>query len=134
MSITGLSHIGIYTRDMDKSIVFYANVLGFVEIWNGIVDHPTGKIHAAMLKLGDCIIELVVPVDLNRVNNTAGPLQHLALKVDSLEKTIEKLEAKGIDFSKEKLEFLTTFYTGIKHAFLYGPSGERIELVENLNQ
>jgi hypothetical protein len=35
-----------------------------------------------------------------------------------------------MQFSHEGLESLPTFLNGIRHAFLYGPSGERIELAE----
>jgi lactoylglutathione lyase len=132
MPVTGLSHIGIYTKEMDKSIHFYSDILGFVMMWEGIVDHPTGKVKAAVMGFGNCVIELVRPVDLDRVNNSAGPVQHLALKVKDLEAMITELRAQGFDFTTEGLEFLPTFYIGIKHAFIYGPSNERIELVEDL--
>jgi hypothetical protein len=60
----------------------------------------------------------------------AGPVQHIALKVSRIEDHIEQLEKKGIELHPKKLEFLPTFMSGIKHIFLYGPSGERIELSE----
>ena len=106
--------------------------MGFTVTWHGIVDHPTGKVEAALIYLGSCIIELVVPVDLSRVTSTAGPVQHIALTVTDIEKTIAELTAKGIDFKNEGLEYMPTFYKGIKHAFLYGPSNERIELAEEI--
>ena len=132
MSVLGLFHIGIYTKDIQKSIGFYSEILGFKTEWYGNVDHPTGKVEAAVMKHGDCIIELVRPVDLARVTNTAGPVQHLALKVVNLEETMKLLSSKGVCFSQEGLEVIPTFMNGIRHAFLYGPSGERIELAEEL--
>lgn len=132
MNITGLYHIGIYTKDIDISIKFYEDILEFTKEWTGVVDHPTGKVEAAVLRLGDCVIELVKPVDLNSVSNIAGPVQHLALKVNGLEKLIKALEAKGVTFSFEGLETIANFRNGIRHAFLFGPSNERIELVEEI--
>mgnify|MGYP000913338752 CR=1 FL=1 len=132
MPITGLFHIGIYTKNIDSSISFYKNILGFREEWRGIVDHPTGKVEAAVMRLDDCVIELVVPVDLGRVANKPGPLQHLCLKVDHLDGVINELSAKGIKLSEEGLEIIPTFMNGIRHVFVYGPSGERIELAEEL--
>jgi hypothetical protein len=98
--------------------------------WHGIVDHPTGLVEAATMTLGEFTIELVKPVDLNRVNNSAGPIQHLALNVNDLPSVMESLKEMGIQFSYEGLESLPTFLNGIRHAFLYGPSEERIELAE----
>lgn len=132
MKIIGLFHIGIYTKDMDVSIRFYEKMFGFIREWRGNVDHPTGKVEAAVLRLGDCVVELVRPADLNYVSNMAGPIQHFALKVDGLEMLMEVIEAKGVTFSFEGLETLETFRNGIRHAFLFGPSNERIELVEEI--
>lgn len=130
MAILGLFHIGIYTKDIDQSVDFYTEILGFSLHWRGIVDHPTGKVEAAVLWLNDCTVELVQPVDLSRVNTAAGPIQHLCLKVENLEAIMASLEKRGVVFSAEGLESLPTFLNGIRHAFLYGPSGERIELAE----
>ncbi|MBE3100993.1 MAG: VOC family protein [Firmicutes bacterium] len=130
MAILGLFHIGIYTKDINTSIDFYSEVLGFEQQWHGMVDHPTGLIEAAVMALDDCIVELVKPTDLGRVNNSAGPIQHLALRVSDLPSVMQSLKEKGVDFSHEGLEELPTFGKGISHAFLYGPSGERIELAE----
>ena len=59
---------------------------------------------------------------------SAGPVQHFALKVDNLEETILELKNKGIEI-KENIEFIT-YEGGTLHAFIYGPSNERIELAE----
>ena len=47
MAVEGLHHIAVYTKDVDESIDFYSNLLGFKVDWRNIVDHPTGKIDAA---------------------------------------------------------------------------------------
>lgn len=83
-----------------------------------------------MVVLNDCIVELVRPVDIGRVHNEAGPVQHLALKVKDLEKVMSELTVKGLKFSE--LEVIPDFCKGMRHAFIYGPSNERIELAEAL--
>jgi len=132
MDIQALYHIGIYTKDIKKSIEFYTKILGFREIWTGWVDHPTGMIHASVIRSGDIIIELVRPVDLNIVSNKHGPIQHLAFRVSNLKDVVSELNAKGIKTEPEEIESLPTFYQGIHHTFIYGPSGERIELLEEM--
>ncbi len=130
MVVEGLHHIGIYTRSVDESLAFYTEVLGFGKEWRGTVDHPTGRLDVAIIRAGGCVIELVRPADLSRVASEAGPVQHVALKVSHLEKHVQELEEKGIELHPPKIELLPTLLNGVKHIFLYGPSGERIELVE----
>jgi len=133
MAIEGLHHIGVYTRSVDESLAFYTRVLDFREEWRGVVDHPTGELDVAIISAGDCVIELVRPADLSRVASEAGPVQHVALKVSHIEKHVEELEGKGIKLQPPKIESLPTLLRGVKHIFLYGPSGERVELIEEEN-
>jgi lactoylglutathione lyase len=130
MAIEGLHHIGIYTRSVDESLTFYTENLEFQQQWRGIVDHPTGKLDVAIISRGGCVIELVRPADLSVITQKLGPLQHVALKVSHIEAHVEKLERRGIELHPAKIEFLPTLLNGVKHIFLYGPSGERIELAE----
>ena len=133
MAIEGLHHIGIYTRSVDQSLAFYTELLEFEKQWRGIVDHPTGKLDMAIVKKGNCSIELVRPADLSVISSKAGPVQHVALKVSQIEALVEKLERSGIELHPKKIEFLPTLLNGVKHIFLFGPSGERIELAEDCN-
>src|SRR4030042_455458 len=133
MTTEGLHHIGIYTKSVGESLAFYTEVLEFQKQWRGIVDHPTGKLDVAIISRGDCVIELVRPADLSVITPKAGPIQHVALRVSHLEEHVEKLERRGIELHPEKIESLPTLLNGVKHIFLYGPSGERIELAEEYN-
>jgi lactoylglutathione lyase len=130
MTIEGLHHIGIYTRSVDESLTFYAEALEFRIKCRGIVDHPTGKLDVAIISMGDCVIELVRPADLSVMTSKAGPVQHVALKVSCIDEHVKKLERMRIELHPTKIEFLPTLLNGVKHIFLYGPSGERIELTE----
>ena len=133
MAIEGLHHIGIYTRSVDESLAFYTEVLEFKKQWRGVVDHPTGKLDVAIVKKENCSIELVRPADLSIITPKAGPVQHVALKVSQIEAVVEKLERNGIELHPKKIEFLPTLLNGVKHIFIFGPSGERIELAEEYN-
>ena len=126
--ITGLKHIAVYTKNIESTKEFYIDRLGFENVWEGMVEVKSGTTHACTLQLGTCILEIVLPPILDNVHSAAGPLQHFALKVDNLEKTIVELQNKGIEI-KEDVEFIT-YEGGTLHAFIYGPSNERIELVE----
>jgi len=130
MTIEGLHHIGVYTKSIDESLAFYTEILDFQKQWRGIVDHPTGKLDVAVVRLGDCVIELVRPADLSAVTPKPGPVQHVALKVSNLEEHVVTLKERGIELQPAQIQFLPTFFRGVKHIFLCGPSGERIELAE----
>ena len=132
MAVEGLFHIAVYTKNVDNSIDFYSNLLGFQVDWRGMVDHPSGKIDAAIISLGDCVIELVLPVDPSRIANEAGPVQHIALKVSNLQSLLKDLASKGVRFEFDGIEELPTLLNGVRHAFIYGPSNERIELAEEM--
>ncbi|WP_243426509.1 VOC family protein [Caldicoprobacter guelmensis] len=131
--IEGLYHIGVYTKNIERSMEFYIEILGFDKEWQGIVNHPTmGKIPVAVVKKGNCIIELVQPSDAKLVSQQAGPVQHVALRVSDIDKVVKLLKSKGVNFTPDYIEEIPTFWNGIRHTFIYGPSGERIELVEEL--
>ena len=132
MAVEGLFHIAVYTKDVDDSIAFYSKLLGFQVDWRGMGDHPTGKIDAAVISLGDCVIELVRPVDPSRVAKEAGPVQHIALRVSSLQSLMKDLASKGARFEFDEIEELPTLLNGVRHAFIYGPSNERLELAEEM--
>lgn len=127
--ITGLEHIAIYTKDMDSTKDFYVSRLGFHVTWEGMVDTGNGFTHAVTVRLGSCTLELVQPPDLSKVNEVWGPVQHFALHTDDLDKTMQELEENGICIKEPPGQI--TYEGGVYHAFIYGPSHERIELVEH---
>ena len=55
-----------------------------------------GKIKVALVEQENCTIELVQPNDTTLVNEKAGPIQHLALKVESIDKVIETWKSKKV--------------------------------------
>lgn len=126
--LSDLAHIGIYTLDLDRSIEFYVRCLGFRLEWKGIVHHRTGELPVATLRMGACVIELVLPADAGRVRRMEGPIQHLALRVEDLDGCIAHLGANGIDLDEavEEIEY----GGGMRHCFVRGPSNERIELCQ----
>ncbi len=128
--ITGLMHIAVYTKNMDETMDFYVNRLKFTNTWKGMVMTRNGMANAAVVKMGDCVLELVVPPDLGKVNRLAGPVQHFALRVQNMNETIEFLRSQGIEISEEPEDI--AFEGGVRHCFIYGPSNERIELAERV--
>jgi catechol 2,3-dioxygenase-like lactoylglutathione lyase family enzyme len=128
--IKSLLHIGIYTLNLEESIRFYCDGLGFSLRWQGVVPHPSGQLPVATVVLEDCVIELVHPADESRFHRLEGPVQHLALLVEDLDATLLELASRGITLDEEVSEIL--YEGGIRHCFIRGPGNERIELGEPL--
>jgi lactoylglutathione lyase len=127
--INGLAHICIYTRDMEKSLVFYTDTLGFNLVHRTRLDAGFGF---AMVRQGSCIIELLEPEDVNKVKpRTGGVIDHVALEVKDINAVYTKLKSKGVGFTTPIIDD-PNLMGGVKIAFFRGPSGESFELFEYL--
>jgi lactoylglutathione lyase len=127
--IKGLAHICVYTRDIQESLKFYTETLGFKLI------HQTelqSGFKFVLVRKGSCIIELLEPKDVARSRQrSTGVIDHIALEVADINKAFEQLKAKGISFHMPVTEDPNLF-GGVKIAFFRGPSGEIFELFEYL--
>ena len=124
--ILGLAHVGLFVTDVERSIEFYRDVLGFEVIWDATND----GVRMVFVQLGTVQVELVqVPNPQQRV---AGWFDHLALKVDDLDKVKAALQAKGVEFDESSyVSSPAVFENGSRWIFFQGPDGERLELVQN---
>lgn len=129
----GLAHINIQTKDLEKSINFYHDVLHFTVAERAEVARPDGTSKTALIKLGSCILELTQPANLdNVVEKARGIIAHFAIEVRNLPKAVADLKAKGIEPERD-VSTNDKLFGGIRVAFIRGPSGESIELFEFLN-
>lgn len=120
--ITGLAHIGVFVKDMDKSIDFYKR-LGFT-----LDKEEQLGIKLAFLSAGSCLIELVEKTDI--APREAGVVDHIAVVVDNIEAAIENAKAQGIVIDAPVNE--VPILGGVKNVFFDGPDGERLEFFEYL--
>lgn len=123
--IQGLDNVGLAVSDVDRMLDFYTATLGF-SAERGESD--------AWLTLGTLTIYLFAthPRDTQRIERTADlytdppGLDHLALRVTSLEQASADLEAKGVNFASD--------IVGEPGAFRYrgfsDPEGNMLYLVE----
>ena len=119
--ITGLAHIGIFVKDIDRSIDFYKR-LGFT-----LDNEEQVGIRLAFLSAGNCLIELVEQKDIP--TRSAGVVDHVAMVVDDIEAAIENAKARGIAIDAAKVNSMDVL-GGIKNVFFDGPDGERLEFFE----
>ncbi|MGI5849690.1 MAG: VOC family protein [Christensenellales bacterium] len=129
--ITGLAHIGVFVRDISRSIDFYTRVLGFECYFEADVPDEGGIIKAAFLRCGTCEIELVQFPDSKERKD--GVVDHISFAVSDLEAMMKCLERKGIAFeTKEPAILPMLFDRGVRHIFFRGPDGEHLEISEKL--
>ncbi|MDR1599980.1 MAG: VOC family protein [Oscillospiraceae bacterium] len=124
--VKGLSHIGVIVSDMDRSIAFYQDALGFTLDKRETLD---GGTRLAFLSAGTCIIELIQRAGGN-VPAAPGPVDHICLDVEGIDDLVERLRAKGVVFLSDKVNTLSGGLAGFRNIFLTGPDGERLEFFE----
>jgi methylmalonyl-CoA epimerase len=93
-----LDHLGIAVRSLREGLSFYRDILGLTVSRQETVE--TEHVNVAMLPAGDTRIELLEATDnqspIARFIAKRGPgLHHVAVKVDDLEQTVERLRQNG---------------------------------------
>jgi len=145
--ITRHHHTSLFVTDLDRSIAFYCDVLGF-ELLNAerarggafmdqVCNHPGTAHDLALVRLGDFVIELIVPVSPPGLPSDANPLDHgiarIGFEVEGIEATVEALRAKGVEFMSPVATLPTEgvkHYAGGKAVFFRDPDGIILELQE----
>ncbi|MCL2546263.1 MAG: VOC family protein [Oscillospiraceae bacterium] len=120
-NITGLAHIGIFVKDIGKSIDFYKR-LGFTLDNNEQTDNGT---RLSFLSAGTCLIELIGISE----ERTAGTVDHIAMTVDNIEQAVANAKANGINIDASRI-MSAPMLGGIKNIFFTGPDGETLEFFE----
>lgn len=130
--VSKVDHIGIAVRDLDEALKFYEEVLGIKCVDTEIVEEQ--KVKVAFLPIGDTEVELLESTEEDGpiakfIEKRGEGIQHIAYRVDNIEKAIEELKEKGIRLIDEKPRYGAG---GAKIAFLHPKStfGVLIELCE----
>ncbi len=124
-------HTMIRVGDLDRSVDFYATVLGLVETRRA--EYPQGEFTLSFLGLPDSgedgpMLELTYNWGVERYDLGNG-YGHVAFKVDSVAAIGERLQALGLQFSWGP----GATPDGKKTmAFLEDPDGYKIELIESV--
>ena len=127
MELKAVNHIAIIAGDLDRSLRFYTEVLGFTVLRH--VYREERRSHKVDLALdGTYLIELFTFPDAPPRPSypEAKGLRHLAFSVERLDDCIRELEAKGVQVEPVR----TDPYTGCRCTFFADPDGLPLELVE----
>ncbi|WDL96793.1 VOC family protein [Alicyclobacillus sp. ALC3] len=127
-------HLGIAVRNIDDALPLYLDVLGGKLIDRYTSDVTGVEVHVAALQLGSMHIELLEPTSrespVARFMRQQGPgVQHVAYRVDNLDRAIEEAKSKGIRFYEETLR-INARGRRLIYMHLASTSGTIIELCE----
>ncbi|GAA1354559.1 VOC family protein [Streptomyces beijiangensis] len=119
-------HVGLNVTDLDRSLVFYADVLGFQVLGEG----KEGESRYAFLgQDGTLVLTLWQQADGAYDRALAG-LHHLAFQVDAIEDVKaaeEQLRSHGADFAHDGV---VAHHEGASSGgiFFHDPDGTRLEI------
>lgn len=130
--IEKIDHIGIAVRSIEKTSELLSNILGLKVAGEENVEEQ--KVKVAFLPLGDSELELLESTSpegpiARFIEKKGEGIQHIAFRVDNIEKALEKLKKEGVRLIDEKPRYGAG---GAKIAFLHPKStnGILIELCE----
>ncbi|WP_247004286.1 VOC family protein [Halosolutus gelatinilyticus] len=121
-----LLHTAIRVSDVESNVAFYDELVGFEVVRSFETDDGTRNVflgHPDPSAADDAALQLVEsdePVE-------TGDFEHVALAVADVDSTVDDLDDRRIIDGPMTLDEV-----GVRVAFIEGPDGWEIELIENL--
>lgn len=93
-----IDHVEIITGDIDGSLDFYTNVLGFKVRERKKMSRPPLE-EIVYVELGDTVVEFLAVANPATVSNEPWQVKYrmMALEVEDMDKAIEYLKSKGVE-------------------------------------
>ncbi len=133
--IKAIDHIGILTNDLQQSVEFYTDVLGF--FISAKIEMDDAGFSAIFVEKNGSKIELMgykdeIPkrsegIEIKLGGSSIPINDHITFSVDDIEATVTELKEKGIKLGLEPIQL----EGGMKLASFKDPGGVLIELVEH---
>ena len=124
-------HVAITVRDMERSVGFYRDLLGFDVLGQLLLNESSFKI--VYLRSGSACVELFEFRDHDAETavgtpDTVGGFKHSALQTDDVDGVAARLRAAGGVFTVEP----TDAPGGVRLEFFRDPDGNLLELVSGV--
>ena len=122
-----LGHIGLGTNDIEATVKWYIDVLGFQLI--GEFTSPAGE-PIKFIKSGDIVYEIFTP---NGGAAAPGKIDHLCFVSQDIEADYRYCVQQGYTFEAEGIQELPTVWEkGVRFFKIMSPSGEAVEFCQVL--
>jgi catechol 2,3-dioxygenase-like lactoylglutathione lyase family enzyme len=134
--VTGMHHVGFFCSDLEETVKFYTDILGFkVMLW-GEVKSKNERL--AMLQHGGLILEILWLPDTTLTDlyeRAKGVLTHFSLKVTDIEAVKSKLlKHPKVVFEEEEIRYTPNIGgADYRVTFFRGINGERVELMQDVS-
>ncbi len=138
MSVLAFTHLAIKVRDLDRSVQFYRDLLGFaensrVEVVGApsalLIGDPDAKLSAVFLERDGVVVELQqLDAVQGRAEGVNLGLSHIGFKVSGLGALTDVLRGAGAVV--EEASRYRDAALGSEVVFVTDPDGVRIELIE----
>jgi methylmalonyl-CoA/ethylmalonyl-CoA epimerase len=136
MNATHIEHLGIAVANLEESIKYYEEVLGFK--CYSVEEVKDQKVKTAFFKVGQTKIELLESTSPEGpigkfIEKKGQGIHHIAFAVENLQESLEEVKSKGIQLIDEKPR---PGAEGLNIAFLHPKStyGVLTELCEEPNK
>ena len=129
----GIETVGLYVRDQEEALAFYAGKLGFrvhTDVGNGdyrwlTVQHPEQPaFQLGLFKPGPPVHDAATVQALQAIV-AKGAMPPLVLSVDDCRASYERLRALGVEFTQEPVERYGTVDAGFRD-----PSGNGWKMIQ----
>lgn len=129
----GIETVGLYVRDQEEALAFYAGKLGFrvhTDVGNGdyrwlTVQHPEQPaFQLGLFKPGPPVHDAATAQALQAIV-AKGAMPPLVLSVDDCRESYERLRAQGVEFTQEPVERYGTVDAGFRD-----PSGNGWKMIQ----
>lgn len=143
-TITGVHHVGITVRDMQRSFDWYSRMFS---VEPGPVNRGSGpdlergvqvagaELSFSMIRIGNVNVEFLQyhqpeGKDWDRTNGDVGSA-HICLEVDDMDAAYAELIARGADFNGPPVTLKDGDLAGSQWAYLRDPDGIQLEIWQN---
>lgn len=118
LSLTACHHISREVADVQKSIAFYHDVMGFEAIWR-----PEFAFDGAWMLNYGVQIHLIKGNPPDRTRKISTRADHVAFYTNDIEESEQRLKEHGVEYVKSVQP-----HTGTIQLFFHDPDGNHIEL------
>jgi len=127
--LIGFEHTGTTSRDLDRTIAFYCDLLGF----RLVLRKPQASGELAFLDAGGGMLEVFAPATAIAPARDVPPgeagMRHLTLAVSNVDTMVNQLEAAGVEIIERPRNAHNTELIE-RVAFVRDPDGIVVELIE----